>query len=254
MSISIDNSKSSLGFLDHFQRNGRNHPRTTDGADDGDRKLRPTWSQPLLLTHVNTEGTNLAGIRKNKLADSGTMYRKDVFYQGSLMNIPRYTSKGELSITNEERHTWQKPIIDGEEVRSFEILFVENWILILFAIVFQRAVILGCIPCSIETKHTFNEIMDFSIFQDMIFIIFTLSNFLTSVGFNVPYVFLVPLGTSLGIENPPLLLSAIGMANTVGRIVLGYFSDKPYVNRLLVYNICLTVCGICKLYRVRFIK
>ena len=104
----------------------------------------------------------------------------------------------------------------------------------------------GCIPCSKETKDTFNEIMDFSIFRDFVFIIFTLSNFCTSVGFNVPYVFLVPYGNSLGLIQPSYLLSAIGMANTFGRIVLGYFSDKPYVNRLLVYNICLTICGICK--------
>lgn len=102
----------------------------------------------------------------------------------------------------------------------------------------------GCIPCSKETKDTFNEIMDFSIFNDYVFIIFTLSNFCTSVGFNVPYVFLVPLGKSLGLETPSYLLSTIGAANTVGRIVLGYFSDKPYVNRLLVYNVCLTLCGV----------
>lgn len=148
------------------------------------------------------------------------MYRKDIFYQGSLMNISRYTSKGELSITQEERHTWQKPIVDG------------------------KAVVLGCIPCSPETKHTFDEIMDFSIFHDYVFIIFTLSNFCTSVGFNVPYVFLVPLVNSLGLPRPSHMLSAIGMANTIGRIVLGYLSDKPYVNRLLVYNVCLTLCGI----------
>lgn len=108
----------------------------------------------------------------------------------------------------------------------------------------QKAIMFGCIPCSKETKDTFNEIMDFSIFNDYVFIIFTLSNFCTSVGFNVPYVFLVPLGTSLKLARPSLLLSTIGMANTIGRIVLGYFSDKPYVNRLLVYNICLTVCGV----------
>lgn len=85
------------------------------GGDEesGDRKLRPTWSQPLLVS--SHDPTNLSGIRKN---DSGTMYRPDVFYQGSLMNIPRYRSRGELSITQEERHTWQKPIVDGEEVRT----------------------------------------------------------------------------------------------------------------------------------------
>lgn len=40
------------------------------------------------------------------------------------------------------------------------------------------------------------------------------------------------------------LLSAVGIANTVGRVLLGYIADKPWVNRLYIYNGCLTVCGI----------
>lgn len=43
------------------------------------------------------------------------------------------------------------------------------------------------------------------------------------------------------------LLIFVGAGNTCGRIVLGYFSDKPQVNRLFVYNTCLTICGIGKI-------
>lgn len=90
--------------------------------------------------------------------------------------------------------------------------------------------------------------MDFSIFRDPVFIIFVISNFCTSVGFNVPYVFIAPRAEELGLtkKERSYLLATIGIANTVGRILLGYISDKPWVNRLLVYNACLTVCGICK--------
>lgn len=41
-----------------------------------------------------------------------------------------------------------------------------------------------------------------------------------------------------------LLLAVIGIANLVGRIILGYISDKPWINRLMVYNVCLTICGL----------
>jgi hypothetical protein len=41
-----------------------------------------------------------------------------------------------------------------------------------------------------------------------------------------------------------LLLGVIGIANLVGRIILGYISDKPWINRLMVYNVCLTICGL----------
>lgn len=88
--------------------------------------------------------------------------------------------------------------------------------------------------------------MDFSLFKDVVFIVFTLSNFCTSIGFNVPYVYISSQATILGLskEKASYLLAIIGIANTIGRIILGYISDKPWVNRLLVYNICLTMCGI----------
>lgn len=40
------------------------------------------------------------------------------------------------------------------------------------------------------------------------------------------------------------LLSVVGISNTVSRILLGYISDQPWVNRLYLYNIALTLCGI----------
>lgn len=90
--------------------------------------------------------------------------------------------------------------------------------------------------------------MNFDLFHDPVFIIFTFSNFCTSIGFNVPYVYLAAQADALGISktDASYLLAIIGIANTVGRIVLGYISDKSWVNRLLVYNVCLTCCGIGK--------
>lgn len=88
--------------------------------------------------------------------------------------------------------------------------------------------------------------MNFDLFHDPVFIVFTISNFCTSIGFNVPYVYLAAQADVLGInkEQASYLLAVIGIANTVGRIILGYLADKPWVNRLLVYNVCLTCCGI----------
>lgn len=90
--------------------------------------------------------------------------------------------------------------------------------------------------------------MNFSLFRDIIFIIFVFSNFCTSIGFNVPYVYIAPQAEVLGLnkEEASYLLAAIGIANTFGRIILGYISDKPWVNRLFVYNVCLTICGLGK--------
>lgn len=44
--------------------------------------------------------------------------------------------------------------------------------------------------------------------------------------------------------NASFLLSVVGIANTIGRVILGYISDKPWLNRLWLYNGALTVCGL----------
>lgn len=58
--------------------------------------------------------------------------------------------------------------------------------------------------------------------------------------------FLQAYGEDVGLEplDASWLLSVIGIANTIGRLVLGYIADKPWVNRLLVYNLSLTIAGI----------
>ena len=45
-------------------------------------------------------------------------------------------------------------------------------------------------------------------------------------------------------EKASYLLSIVGISNTISRVVLGYVSDKPWVNRLYLYNTALTFCGI----------
>lgn len=96
--------------------------------------------------------------------------------------------------------------------------------------------------------------MNFDLFHDPVFILFTVSNFCTSIGFNVPYVYLAAQAEVLHInkEQASYLLAIIGIANTVGRIILGYLADKAWVNRLMVYNVCLTCCGLGKYDKLLF--
>ena len=55
---------------------------------------------------------------------------------------------------------------------------------------------------------------------------------------------------TLGIEkeDASFLLSVVGIANTIGRIILGYISDRSWINRLYLYNVSLAICGICKIH------
>ena len=45
-------------------------------------------------------------------------------------------------------------------------------------------------------------------------------------------------------EDAKYLLSIVGIANTIGRIVLGFVADRPWVNRLYLYNTSLAICGL----------
>ena len=65
-----------------------------------------------------------------------------------------------------------------------------------------------------SVKETIKSFIDFSLFYDIIFMFFAASNFLTSLGFNAPYIFIVDQAISLGVEKhkADILLSTIGEA------------------------------------------
>lgn len=101
-------------------------------------------------------------------------------------------------------------------------------------------------PKSAQWLETLKSYMDLTLLYDPIFIIFAVSNFLTSIGFYAPYVFVADRGLETGLTSSQSynLLSIIGISNTVSRVVLGYISDLKFVNRLFLYNWALTICGI----------
>lgn len=182
------------------------HVLRANGKVDDNDIARLTLSQPALnKPHEQKPPPSRHG--------SGIMQRPDVLYQGSMTSLARFRS------TSPER-TFTSVTKEEPEVKC------------------------GWLPCSTEFKAALGEMLDLSLLVDPIFILFAISNFLTSIGFYIPYVYTVPMSESLGVENPPYLISIIGGSNLVGRIILGYISDKPWVNRLLAYNLCLTIAGI----------
>lgn len=203
----------------------------SNGKLKNNQIARLALSHPVLFSE-KSETVKCTHYGSQHLKRSRPLMRPDVFYQGSLLNIPSYKSRHNL------RNPEETELMDrSHSVISRRRQYVE-----------KETTVCGCVPCSQETKETLQEMLDFSLFKDPIFIVFVLSNFFTSIGFNVPYVYIVSKARYMQIspEKASMLLSVIGAANTVGRIVLGYFSDNPKINRLLVYNLCLTTCGIGK--------
>lgn len=211
--------------------NGNNGPNATqqqqngngNGHSNGDETMRSALSQPFLN---DSDRLHFRSSHRS-IAKSGTMSRPDILYQGSLYNIANYRSTHDVNSCGVNGG-----VADVERYGSFQrIAEVDE----------------TTVPATSRgVVATIVRIMHFDLFCDPVFCVFTFSNFCTSIGFNVPYVYLVVQAETLGISatDASHLIAAIGIANTVGRIVLGYLSDKPWVNRLTVYNVCLTSCGI----------
>ena len=53
-----------------------------------------------------------------------------------------------------------------------------------------RTVICGCIQCPKDVADTLHDMMGLTLLKDPVFLTFAISNFLTSIGFNVPYIYI----------------------------------------------------------------
>ena len=146
------------------------------------------------------------------------MSRKDVFYTQSLDNIPMYKS---------DPNMYHKSITSIAEV---DVAVAKS----------------GEQCCGKDVWGTLSELMDFRLMLDVVFVLFAVSNFLTSIGFVVPYIFVPERGKILGFtkSQSAWLISAIGISNTVGRVIFGYIADFKCINRLMMYNVALVLCGL----------
>ncbi|GAB1597584.1 monocarboxylate transporter 12-like [Argonauta hians] len=103
--------------------------------------------------------------------------------------------------------------------------------------------------CWKETKSIFKQTLNPVLLTDPIFLIFLISNFFISVGYIVPYIYIpdYALERKLDSNKAAMLVSIIGVSNTFGRVVFGYLSDNPRINRIMLYATSLVICGIATL-------
>ncbi|XP_055304033.1 monocarboxylate transporter 12-like [Sitodiplosis mosellana] len=194
--------------------------------------------EPVLNNHHHSNGKSINNgvlIDKNKENDNrslkesqklipcnGALSRPDIFYRGSLPNIPNSRSPSELSIN---RYGSIRHIEEFEDLSSSGFRC-------------------GCIP--VDAYKNLVQMTNFSLLKNPVYILFIASNVATTLGFYIPYFYLPDRAKELGVseENVGYMIATIGIANTFGRIILGYISDNSYKRRLWVYKICLFSCGI----------
>jgi hypothetical protein len=97
-----------------------------------------------------------------------------------------------------------------------------------------------------EFKKLFKDILDFSYFLDIRFLLFAISNFILYTWYDVVYVYLPDYAVEhkTSETDASMLISVIGIVNMFGEIVLGYAGDREELNPNIVYAISMAFCGL----------
>lgn len=164
--------------------------------------------------------------RRNTMTEvTRPLYRDDIFFSASLNRLPQYTSRTSvaynLSVTRIPTRN------DIEEEASNE-----------------------CKVCSEAFKRTLVTMLDFKLLKSPSFLLLAIGGAFTMMGFYIPFMYLSGRAVASGINVATAiwLISTIGIANTVGRVLCGVLSSFPKVNALFVNNAALTLGGVATLF------
>ena len=133
--------------------------------------------------------------RTNDDDDGIVVARKDAIYQGSLRHIPLF---------NLDANEYHKQMISRQINED-------------------------------ENKSFFSKIgeqIDLRLLGNASFALFAVSNFLTSLGFNVPYNFANDLAADANVlhNRRHWIIMSIGISNCFGRVIIGFLADRSWVN------------------------
>lgn len=93
---------------------------------------------------------------------------------------------------------------------------------------------------------TLQEMLNFALLKNKLFLLICLSNVLGMLGFYTPFVYLPNMAVLRGIpvEDANFLISIIGISNTVGRVLAGWISDFKWVNSQVVTILAILLSGV----------
>ncbi|KAK3579687.1 hypothetical protein CHS0354_013201, partial [Potamilus streckersoni] len=106
--------------------------------------------------------------------------------------------------------------------------------------------ICGCITLSDRLCPTLKQIFDFSLLKDVVFLMFGITSFFTNLGYYSPFIYLPDRAIDDGIseDEAKWLVSALGISTTVVKVLFGFVSNKPRVNKLMIYSSAVLMCGV----------
>uniref|UniRef100_A0A0A9Y4G3 Monocarboxylate transporter 12 n=1 Tax=Lygus hesperus TaxID=30085 RepID=A0A0A9Y4G3_LYGHE len=185
------------------------------------------WSKVDMDTESVNFATSKASIKARKELVR-PLSRKDIFYSGSVVNLPEYQSQRSIvgyrqSVISLSASRYTRPDADIEEPPPPELC--------------------PCLSMPESFKSALAAMLDYTLLKDPVFLLIGISNVFGMAGLYVPFVYLVDAAVQGGLEQgkASFLLSIIGITNTFGRVLCGYVADFPSVNSLLLNNLSLVV-------------
>lgn len=183
------------------------------------------------------DGEHEGGMYTSKLSVSAAkeaprmvrpLSRKDIFYSGSVLNLPQYQSQKSLQ-------GYRNSVLSLPQSRQTGDLERQ-----------EQYDLCPCLALPNSFKTALSSMLDVSLLRDPSFMLIGVSNIFGMAGLYVPFVYIVDAATLKGVEpsQASFLLSIIGITNTFGRIICGWVADFPWMDSLLLNNVCLIIATI----------
>ncbi|XP_043507642.1 monocarboxylate transporter 3 isoform X5 [Frieseomelitta varia] len=156
--------------------------------------------------------------------------RKDIFYSGSVLNLPEYQSQKSLANYRQSVISLSKSV--RGDIKDTDIEKAR-----------QEQALCPCLVLPDSFKEALATMMDVSLLKNPVFLLIGISNVFGMAGLYVPFVYLLDAAVLDNIDKTlaSYLVSIIGITNTLGRVACGYIADFPQVDSLLLNNICLII-------------
>jgi len=221
-----------------------NYPPTAARFGTG---MRPNFSTPHLRPVPHTH--------RRESVDSAIV-RSDQELRGSEAKLPRPMSRADIFYTGSIRNLVEEEAEDGlkSNRQSFISLRRKS------SIVMPRNSLIGVVKEEEERKEgkeeeeeqgilaVLSSMTNLELLGEPKFLLICISNTFGFLGFYVPFVYLPSLAESqldISSDQGALLLSVVGISNTLGRIVSGWLSDFAFVDSLFVVNCSLVLSALC---------
>jgi MFS family permease len=210
--------------------------RATLSSNGDMRKLRNNSSSSFVSRNNNSEVdveslacTSKLSLPREKSKSNMVrpLSRKDIFYSGSIVNLPEF-HQSQKSLTNYRQSIMSIPRAKGLDSEGVP------------------GDLCPCLVLPESFTSALAQMLDVSLLTDPVFVLIGISNLFGMAGLYIPFVYLVDCAIKDGVDSSQasFLLSIIGITNTVGRVACGYFADFPSVNALFVNNVCLVVSAL----------